>query len=64
MVPEVFYQTVAQLSFTLLGLWWLVLQTKYSEWIHRPPAPTDGHQHHPLLSPAGQHEPAGVAGHQ
>lgn len=34
MVPEVFYQTVAQLSFTLLGLWWLVLQTKYREWIH------------------------------
>ena len=34
MIPEVFYQTVAQLSFTLLGLWWLVLQTKYSEWIH------------------------------
>ena len=37
MVPEVFYQTVAQLSFTLLGLWWLVLQTKYSEWIHDRP---------------------------
>src|SRR5690242_20930258 len=36
MVPEVFYQTVAQLSFTLLGLWWLVLQTKYGEWIHHP----------------------------
>lgn len=34
MVPETFYQTVAQLSFTLLGLWWLVLQTKYGEWIH------------------------------
>lgn len=34
MVPETFYQTVAQLSFTLLGLWWLVLQTKYDEWIH------------------------------
>lgn len=34
MVPETFYQTVAQLSFTLLGLWWLVLQTKYNEWIH------------------------------
>ena len=34
MVPEVFYQTVAQLAFTLLGLWWLVLQTKYNEWIH------------------------------
>lgn len=30
---EAFYQTMAQLCFTLLGLWWLVLQTKYSEWI-------------------------------
>jgi hypothetical protein len=30
---ETFYQTVAQLCFTLLGLWWLVLQTKYAEWI-------------------------------
>jgi hypothetical protein len=29
----VFYQTAAQLSFTLLGLWWLILQTKYREWI-------------------------------
>jgi hypothetical protein len=29
----VFYQTAAQLCFTLLGLWWLVLQTKYREWI-------------------------------
>ena len=28
-----FYQTAAQLCFTLLGLWWLVLQTKYQEWI-------------------------------
>ncbi len=28
-----FYQTAAQLCFTLLGLWWLVLQTKYPEWI-------------------------------
>lgn len=28
-----FYQTSSQLCFTLLGLWWLVLQTKYSEWI-------------------------------
>lgn len=28
-----FYQTAAQLCFTLLGLWWLVLQTKYKEWI-------------------------------
>lgn len=32
MVFEVFYQTMAQLCFTLLGLWWLVLQTKYAEW--------------------------------
>jgi hypothetical protein len=30
---EAFYQTMAQLCFTLLGLWWLVLQTKYGEWI-------------------------------
>jgi hypothetical protein len=28
-----FYQTVAQLCFTLLGLWWLVLQTKYRVWV-------------------------------
>lgn len=35
--PEVFYQTMAQLCFTLLGLWWLVLQTKYREWIDSPP---------------------------
>jgi hypothetical protein len=31
-----FYQTVAQLCFTLLGLWWIVLQTKYQEWIGDP----------------------------
>lgn len=36
MIPQTFYQTVAQLSFTLLGLWWLVLQTKYAEWIGSP----------------------------
>lgn len=29
-----FYQSAAQLCFTLLGLWWLVLQTKYHEWIN------------------------------
>jgi hypothetical protein len=33
MALQAFYQTVAQLCFTLLGLWWLVLQTKYAEWI-------------------------------
>jgi hypothetical protein len=32
-VLTAFYQTAAQLCFTLLGLWWLVLQTKYAEWI-------------------------------
>ncbi len=37
MFPEAFYQTMAQLCFTLLGLWWLVLQTKYREWIGSPP---------------------------
>jgi hypothetical protein len=36
MALQVFYQTVAQLCFTLLGLWWLVLQTKYAEWIGDP----------------------------
>jgi hypothetical protein len=36
MALQAFYQTVAQLCFTLLGLWWLVLQTKYTEWIGDP----------------------------
>src|SRR5262249_9682724 len=36
MVLETFYQTVAQFSFTLLGLWFLLLQTRYPEWIGRP----------------------------
>jgi hypothetical protein len=36
MALQAFYQTVAQLCFTLLGLWWLVLQTKYGEWIGDP----------------------------
>lgn len=29
---ETFYQTVSQVSFTLLGFWLIVLQTKYQEW--------------------------------
>lgn len=33
---EPFYQTVAQLSFTLLGLWWVVVQTRYDTWIRDP----------------------------
>ncbi len=32
----VFYQTVAQLCFTVLGLWILVLQTKYRDWTVKP----------------------------
>jgi hypothetical protein len=32
----VFYQTVAQLCFTVLGLWILVLQTKYRDWSVKP----------------------------
>src|SRR5262249_18300601 len=32
----VFYQTVAQLCFTVLGLWILVLQTKYRDWTAKP----------------------------
>jgi len=32
----VFYQTVAQLCFTVLGLWVLVLQTKYRDWTVKP----------------------------
>jgi hypothetical protein len=34
--PEVFYQTTATISFTLLGLWWIALQAKYLEWIGDP----------------------------
>ncbi len=37
MALDTFYQTAAQICFTLLGLWWLVLQTKYAEWIGSPP---------------------------
>lgn len=30
---EIFYQTIAQVCFTVLGFWFIVLQTKYREWI-------------------------------
>ncbi|MCX6032865.1 MAG: hypothetical protein NT169_26715 [Chloroflexi bacterium] len=33
---DVFYQTVATFSFTLLGLWWGVLQLRHDEWINDP----------------------------
>jgi hypothetical protein len=36
MVLESFYQAIAQLCFTLLGLWWVVVQTRYTTWTHNP----------------------------
>jgi hypothetical protein len=33
-VLESFYTTVAQASFTLLALWWVLLQIRHDEWIH------------------------------
>ena len=34
---ETFYATTAQVSFTLLGLWWVVVQFKFDAWIDDPP---------------------------
>lgn len=31
-----FYQTVAGFSFTLVGLWWAVVQFRHEEWMHHP----------------------------
>ena len=31
-----FYSTAAQLSFVLLGLWWVVVQFKFDRWRHDP----------------------------
>ena len=31
-----FYATVAQACFTLLGLWWVVMQIKYEDWMRDP----------------------------
>jgi hypothetical protein len=36
-VLENFYSTVAQASFTLLGLWWVLLQIRHDEWIADAP---------------------------
>ena len=33
---ETFYATVAQVSFTLLGLWWVVVQFKFDAWATDP----------------------------
>jgi hypothetical protein len=31
-----FYGVIAQLAFVLLGLWWVVVQFKYTEWMQSP----------------------------
>jgi hypothetical protein len=36
MVLESFYTTASQLCFTLLGLWWVVIQTRYDVWTGSP----------------------------
>ena len=33
---ETFYQTVATFCFTLLGLWWGVLQLRHEDWVNDP----------------------------
>jgi len=35
-MQETFYATVAQLCFALLGLWWIVVQFKYQQWMTDP----------------------------
>ena len=35
-MQETFYATFAGLSFTLLGLWWVVVQAKYQQWMSDP----------------------------
>lgn len=35
-MQETFYATFAQLSFALLGLWWVVVQFKHAEWMTDP----------------------------
>jgi hypothetical protein len=33
---ETFYSTAAGLSFTLLGLWWVIVEFKHEEWMRDP----------------------------
>lgn len=33
---DTFYSTVATFCFTLLGLWWAVVQYRHKEWMHDP----------------------------
>ena len=32
-MQETFYATAAQISFTLLGLWWVIVQFRHPEWM-------------------------------
>ena len=36
MNADAFYQTVAGFSFTLVGLWWAVVQFRHEEWMSHP----------------------------
>jgi hypothetical protein len=36
MILESFYTTAAQLCFTLLGLWWVVIQSRHDVWTRSP----------------------------
>lgn len=33
---EAFYRTMTELCFTVLGLWWVVVQTKHRRWVNDP----------------------------
>ena len=35
-MQETFYATFAAIAFTLLGLWWVVIQFKYQSWMSDP----------------------------
>lgn len=36
MNADTFYQTVAGFSFTLVGLWWAIVQFRHEEWMSHP----------------------------
>ena len=40
MNADAFYQTVAGFSFTLVGLWWAVVQFRHEEWMSHPAWPS------------------------
>lgn len=35
-MPDTFYSTTAQIAFTLLGLWWVIVEFKHREWMKNP----------------------------